>query len=473
MPRHISFQLHLTNECNLKCRHCYNQDNQSYLSRQQFYHILQEVLEFIRREDAIPGWICFSGGEPTLSPILIDCIQNAQRAGFNNVAVYSNGTNITSDFAEKLVANGCKYIQICIEGGKEIHNFIRCGTWNTVLESWEKCRNAGLKVNNQTTINNINYQDLNEIIRICRNRVDFTFLIKEVPLCKNTDVLLPSLWFKVLEQVYYDYYMTDKRNQSFIIVRDPVWSTLFYDTGYACPFNFREKVPIVTVECDGTVYPCRRAGVSIGNIFTKSLTTIYEDFRNSGQTPSKSDIDQLSWRSALGCRGFAKKLGDDLSGKDPYCRLEEYAKVESDGARTNLKSDSRSTVNLRGVEISVSEILKYWRIRNKAGGVLTELVAQNIAVKAARKRRIKVNNRELQHLADLFRKSSGLISASSMECWLESAGVSLESFENFLERSLFVDKLKDRLWRQQKSPTCSDREHVYQEWLKEKIASRP
>lgn len=75
-----SVQIHLTDDCNLDCLHCYGTKRGSHLDSDQLDHILQEVLRYAHSHSLAPGEAFICGGEPTLSPILFESIRKRRLA---------------------------------------------------------------------------------------------------------------------------------------------------------------------------------------------------------------------------------------------------------------------------------------------------------------------------------------------------------------------------------------------------------
>jgi MoaA/NifB/PqqE/SkfB family radical SAM enzyme len=108
--------------------------------------------------------LVLTGGEPMLwrSGIhtLKDIVHQARRIGFHNVTIFTNGT-----FPLDIV--GCNYI-VTIDGTPEIHNAIRQGTYDKILENVRRARG---KVVATVTITKENAGKLAEIVRsIARER---------------------------------------------------------------------------------------------------------------------------------------------------------------------------------------------------------------------------------------------------------------------------------------------------------------
>jgi len=141
------------------------------------------------------------------------------------------------------------------------------------------------------------------------------------------------------------------------------------------------------------------------------------------------------------------------------------------------KGDGIMAKKSNEIEIRVAEVVDYLRITGQFAPALREVVRRKVSADAARKNGIKVTTKQLQKAADAFRVVHGLNKASDTENWLESNGVSIEVFEEYLETNLLISKFKDRLNKKAgktkylSSPEIKQRlkEMVYRDWVKNEL----
>jgi hypothetical protein len=128
---------------------------------------------------------------------------------------------------------------------------------------------------------------------------------------------------------------------------------------------------------------------------------------------------------------------------------------------------------LNELEIAVAEVVDYLRMTGQFSPALQEVVQRKITAEAAKRARIKVSSGELQKAADAFRVANGLNKASDTDRWLKSNGLTLETFEGFLETNLLINKFKDALGKKTPkgkyltSPAIKESvtEIIYVDWL--------
>jgi len=480
MKKPMAFQIHLTNACNQRCLHCYQGfDKRTDLTMEQFDYILAETLKYMESRERLPGRAIFCGGEPTLSPLLLECVKKCRNAGFKEISLLTNGKLITNEFAEKLVRAGVNYAQICIEGNQETHNLIRDGSWNQVLKAWEICSKNGMHVKNQTTINSLNYKEVDDIINTCWGRVQYTTFLRQIP-----NDLKVSQWLEVLAKIFYDYLHYGQDYINFVQVRDIHWSHIFHNIDYRCGLT-DDKLHAVIIESNGDLYPCRRANIAVGNIFKESLAEIetnslvYQRVRQSKQkdliNSQCGDCDRFKGDCGGGCRAMAFAIKGSLAAEDPQCLIKELdksfwtdlLKLKTSYSLPNIVKSSKK------IPLTTAEVVDYMRLNGTFELALKDVLRRKITALAAEQQGITVSTQEVQNAADTFRIAYGLHNGADFLKWLKEIDISLEVFETYLETNFlnnkFIDKLQEGLEPSEyfKSSESSQvlQDVVYNEWL--------
>ncbi|MDD5091616.1 MAG: radical SAM protein, partial [Candidatus Wallbacteria bacterium] len=98
------FQWHLTDECNLRCRHCYHESYQNPgFDINTLFNIADRICEATAKWGKL-GVISLTGGEPFLRKFdlfhLMDYI--GKKSEIHYFDILTNGTLITDEDAEKL-----------------------------------------------------------------------------------------------------------------------------------------------------------------------------------------------------------------------------------------------------------------------------------------------------------------------------------------------------------------------------------
>jgi MoaA/NifB/PqqE/SkfB family radical SAM enzyme len=111
--RHGPFLAHLvvTRRCNLSCAYCNEYDA---VSPPVPSDLLLERLEILHR---LRTWmVCFTGGEPTMHPDLVQIVARATQLGFHRRQVLTNGYPLRRSLVEGLNEAGLTDLQISVDG---------------------------------------------------------------------------------------------------------------------------------------------------------------------------------------------------------------------------------------------------------------------------------------------------------------------------------------------------------------------
>jgi len=124
--------LEVTYSCNLSCKHCYVVGgNARELDLNEYYKLIDDLFDL--------GTFCivFTGGEPLLRKDFFDIAGYAKRKGFL-IVLFTNGTLIDEETADKIKGNGFWKIEISIYGGTaKTHDHItqRKGSFEQTLSA--------------------------------------------------------------------------------------------------------------------------------------------------------------------------------------------------------------------------------------------------------------------------------------------------------------------------------------------------
>src|SRR4030043_343180 len=138
-PYDFFVQLHLTERCNLKCRHCYQSGKVSEMNYKEICRAIDNIKEAVQRwvteyEMEMSPSFHFTGGEPLLRKELFLILDYVRGNGFS-IALMSNGTLIDSDMAQRIKEAGVSDVQISLDGVEDTHDSFRGkGSFQRTLE---------------------------------------------------------------------------------------------------------------------------------------------------------------------------------------------------------------------------------------------------------------------------------------------------------------------------------------------------
>ncbi|HWR58037.1 MAG TPA: radical SAM protein [Thermodesulfovibrionales bacterium] len=332
-------QWHLTERCNLSCKHCYQTSGKiTELSLAEIKNVLGEISDMLLAWSETYG-ITFSpslnitGGEPFLHDDIFEILEDMRKRSFN-IYLLSNGILINAEIAKLLSWLGVRGVQVSIEGPEKIHESIRGnGTFSAALKGVRHLLDSGVNVTLNVTLSEINANHFLEIVKLASSlgvqKLGFSRL---VPSGRGAVLLDKMLKKEAVEDIYREIFSLYIKGLE-LVTGDPVASQMSdrgeKDTGVVPTGGCAAGVSGLTLLPDGTVAPCRRLPIAIGNVRRDSLREIWatskvlESLRDKSQYGGKCRTCNR-WAKCRGCRAIAyaysrSKGGGDFLSEDPQC----------------------------------------------------------------------------------------------------------------------------------------------------------
>jgi len=341
-PFEFFIQLHITEQCNLRCRHCYQEgcrpDEMSFSEITAVIDEISDMLNEWKKTYRIDFTSSFNvtGGEPFLRKDFFNILEKLKNKGFDTF-ILSNGTLIDRNKAETLVKLAVKGVQVSVEGPENIHNAIRGqGSFSSSIKGIQNLVEAGMPVTLNTTLSDVNAPHFMDIIDLASSlgvqRLGFSRL---VPAGRGGDMLNTLLAREVLKDLYNTIFSFEAGGLK-IVTGDPVASQLNEPAVQdgETPFptgGCAAGISGLTILPDGTVTPCRRLPVPLGNVKHDSLREIWatssvlQGLRDKSRYTGKCGKCS-KWSACRGCRAiafaFSKANGSaSYLAEDPQCFL--------------------------------------------------------------------------------------------------------------------------------------------------------
>lgn len=342
-PFMVSYSI--TQECNLKCRHCYSdsvdQAAPDELTTGEAFQLIDTLSEW-----GI-GFLIIDGGEPLCRDDMLDLVRHATSKGIRTT-LGSNGTLIDQKVARKMRDAGVMAVAISVDGADgRTHDSFRgvAGAFDQTLRGIEACRNAGLPFQLNLVIRKDNLSQLEEMLRLAAecgaNAAEFFDLVaagRGKRECKEEVLSLDERkqameWLAQAQEdcpivirvpacpmypiLLQQRQITPKRFSPEMLRRIP-----YYGRGCAAgmPMGY------VMVKADGEVNPCMLLQVDLGNVRKQSLVSIWENSPVLVQLRQrellKGECGGCSYKGTCsGCRGRAYEETGDMMASDPGCWL--------------------------------------------------------------------------------------------------------------------------------------------------------
>ena len=158
MIKHI--QVHLTDMCNLKCKHCYQcgSKNTEVLSIDDFKELIRQYQEVMPENDRQYVHLSITGGEPLILHNFLDYLDIAKEGGIQKLSILTNGSLLTEEILLELKRRDID-IQVSIDGNKEVNDLIRGkGTFDKIMSKIKLASGLGVKLKVSYTLNALNYE---------------------------------------------------------------------------------------------------------------------------------------------------------------------------------------------------------------------------------------------------------------------------------------------------------------------------
>jgi len=278
-----------------------------------------------------------TGGEPFLREDLFKILEVMGGHDFE-IFVLSNGVLIDKTKAEGLSALGVKGVQVSLEGPEEVHDRIRGkGSFARSMKGVGHLISSGLTVTLNVTLSNLNAPYISELVALARDagapRLGFSRLVP----CGRGRQLQSEMMDKNRVRDIYRFLLSVQAEGLEIVTGDPVASQMELksntDMGYTACSGCAAGISGLTLRPDGTINPCRRLDIPVGNIRTDSLREVWATSEVLNSLRDKSRYGGkcgacARWAVCRGCRAVAYaysrlKGGADFLAEDPQCFIEE------------------------------------------------------------------------------------------------------------------------------------------------------
>jgi len=324
------FQWHLTERCNRACRHCYQDGSPtSELGLNDLLTIV-DLMEGAVNKWETTGTLSLTGGEPFLRKddlhALMDRIDRSDVLAYYDIL--TNGSLITRDEALALARHPkLRRVQVSLEGATaKTNDDVRgAGSFEATLNAIRRLRDAGIDVSVMSTISRLNHQEVPDLIELAgREGVATLALERLIPEGTGEDLSDQVLSADELRDLYQLVYSLAMDNPPVrVLMYRPLFALIApedHTVGALCSAGNNA----LTIMPDGTVYPCRRLPIPIGNVLIDGFFKIWYGsevlwrIRNPKNLSGKCNNCSLLTQ-CRGCRAMAYFTTGDYMAEDPQC----------------------------------------------------------------------------------------------------------------------------------------------------------
>ena len=334
-PGGILMQWHVTERCNLRCSHCYqNETAGPEIDFTGLTAVLEQFEELIAGMEGIRAHITVTGGEPFIREDLFGLLETLyERRRKYSYAILTNGTMLDLKTAEKLAKLKPGFVQISIEGNEAAHDSIRGeGSHGLAVKALQNLRKTGVRTMVSFTAHKGNLTGFPDAVKTAKNAGAEKVWADRLVACGRgkglADMSLKSSETK-------EFFETMKRceggifSKLFTRTEISMRRSLQFLVGGHEPYRCGAGESLITVMPDGTVYPCRRLPIPCGNLFEKKLSDIYEndplmkELRDRSLAIPGCEGCAYSKLCGGGARCISNSENGDPFTKDPGCWIKK------------------------------------------------------------------------------------------------------------------------------------------------------
>lgn len=330
LVRKFVLQWHLSENCNLKCLHCYQENHKpvqlKYEQLESIYLQYKELLKKIKMK----GHINITGGEPLCNPYFFKILELIKKdSDLITFSILSNGTLITEAVAKKIKSYNPYYVQVSLEGGKKTNDYIRGkGTYKRIAEGIKNLKNEDIFTSISFTATKLNYKEFPKVVKYARKyKVNNVWSDRLIPLGNSEDKEL-TLNFKETRE-YLEIMKKERKKLKYKknnITTISMYRALQFQMTNEFEYGCTAGDTLLTVMENGDLVPCRRMPIVVGNLLKENMYELYKNNKLLKELRKKKIPDECNdCEHSEMCHGGLKCLTyamyGDLNHKDIGCNL--------------------------------------------------------------------------------------------------------------------------------------------------------
>lgn len=334
----LILQWHVTNRCNLRCKHCYQEDyNGDELTLDEIKKVIAEYVELLKTYaekkgiEFIRGHINVTGGEPFVREDFLKILEEfSKNKKYFSYGILTNGTFITDEIAKKLVELNVSHVQVSMEGDKPTHDSIRgTGSFDKTMSALKILNKYNINSHVSFTAHKQNYKDFSHVCKHARKaKASKVWTDRLVPMGSGKE-MSEQLLSKDEALEFFGVIMSEKnktfRNKISNLEVYSNRSLQFLKSGEH-PYNCSAGDSLVTILENGDVLSCRRMPIPTENVLNYSLSDIYYNnkvFKDLRQENIPEECKSCVYASK--CKGGSKCISyaiyNDYTKPDPSCPI--------------------------------------------------------------------------------------------------------------------------------------------------------
>jgi radical SAM protein with 4Fe4S-binding SPASM domain len=322
-------QWHLSEICNLKCKHCYQEKHKPIqLKYDDLLNILNQYRELLKKLD-MKGHINLTGGEPLCCPFFFKILDEFKKdKDLYSFSILTNGTLISEEIAKRISEYGPEYVQVSLEGGKKINDYVRGeGVYKKVAKAIKYLKKYNIFVSISFTATKLNYREFPKVVKYAEKyKVDNVWSDRFIPLGTEYDKDFLMNFDETQEYLSIMENERQKLKQQKSKTNIAMYRALQFQMTNDFPYRCTAGSTLLTVMENGDLVPCRRMPIVVGNLKEENMYNLYQKNKILKQLQKEIIPDDCKkcenselCQGGLKCLTYA--LFKDLNHKDIGCNL--------------------------------------------------------------------------------------------------------------------------------------------------------
>lgn len=317
----FTLQWHITQVCDLHCKHCYDRSDRAPLAYDEAVRVLDDLRLFCR-ERHVQGAVSFTGGNPLLHPRFDDIYRAAVDRNFSTAIL---GNPAPKERIARIVDIAMPaFFQVSLEGLREHNDSIRGdGHFDRIMEFLDVLRELQVPSMVMLTLTAANMDQVLPLAEVLRDRTDVFHFNRLALFGEGANLAMAD---RGRYRTFLEDYLAASETNPVMGSKDNLINILLHEqgaelfggcAGYGCgaAFNF------VTLLADGEVHACRKLPSPLGNIRERTFAELYDSDLAKQYRCGPSACTGCPIRVACGgCLAVAKSSGRDIfTEQDPFC----------------------------------------------------------------------------------------------------------------------------------------------------------
>ncbi|MEW6713432.1 MAG: radical SAM protein, partial [Candidatus Riflebacteria bacterium] len=278
------------------------------------------------------GHINLTGGEPLLHQNfweIVKLIKNHPDRQFS-WGLLTNGTLIDATMAREIAEESPALVQVSIDGNEETHDRIRgMGSYCKAVSGIKNLIHAGIRPIVSFTANSENYLEFPQVVELA-NRIG----ARKVWSDRYLPLIIDRAQPKILSKSQTDKFFSLMRQERRQAANNPQRAVV--EMNRALQFLKTEMQPyrcnagrwLLCLQADGSLLPCRRLPIELGNIKKHEISKIYfsnsliKKLKEPDFFPAECRPCRFRYQCGGGLRCLSAAVHGDPFRRDPGCWMD-------------------------------------------------------------------------------------------------------------------------------------------------------